>query len=141
MKKTIKILLALLAAVFTVVVTSSFISAVQEDSICIESVDDVQLGFYVSSSQIEGLSSLLPEEYRKMLDDSYKRFRYRFTSTGYDRTFIVEGVRFSCNHTENMDIFTIWGEFQGFGHHKIRVKVPVREKFIAQMDEAILNGK
>ena len=139
MKKFIKITLVSLASLFTIILASSFVSSVLDNSVCIESVDGTSLNLSIAAGQVEGMYGLLPEQYRKMLDATYGRFRDKTLSADYDQTFYVDGMSMKRTKGDNGDIYTIAGAVDGLGYHRISVWVHSRESFISWMDGIILN--
>lgn len=139
MKTFFKITLATLAALLTVSIASSFVASVSENSVCIESVDGTSLNLNLGSVQVTGMYDILPDQYKKMLGDSYGRFRERTLAAGYGKAINVDGFRLICNKDENGDIYTISGTVEGFGYHKVKVHVGSRDNFISWMDSVILN--
>ena len=139
MKKFFKISLAILASLFVVTLASSFVASTSENAVCIESVDGTSLGISLSPSQCGGLYSLLPGEYRKMLGDSYGRFRTKALAAGYGDTICLDGFKCTCTQGEGGDIYTISGTVAGFGSHKLSVRVGSRDAFISWMDGVIAN--
>lgn len=138
MKKFIKITLVTLASLFIITVASSFVASVSEDSICIESVDDMPLNLNLSSVQLHSMYDILPDQYRKILDSSYERFCNKALVNGYKTTIFVDGLKMYCSQTEDGDLYTISGNFEGFGYHKVNVLVGSRLEFIDWMDNIIL---
>ena len=138
MKKFITITLVTLASLFTIAVASSFVASVSENSVCIESVDGTSLNLNLGSVQVTGMYDILPVQYKKMLDDSYGRFRERTLAAGYDKAINVDGFKLVCSKDENGDVYTISGNVEGFGYHKVKVHVGSRDNFISWMDSIIL---
>lgn len=139
MKKFIKITLVSLASLFTIILASSFVSSVLDNSVCIESVDGTSLNLSLAAGQVQGMYSLLPEQYRKMLDASYGRFRNRTLSADYDQTFHVDGMSLKRIKGDDGDIYTIAGTIDGLGYHRVSVRVHSQDSFISLMDGIILN--
>lgn len=123
-----------MAAILTVTIACSFASSGQSSTICIESIDGTPLNLNISAGQMQGMHSLLPEKYQRMLDASYDRFRTRTLSAGYDKEVLVDGFKCICTKTDSGDIYTISGYVEGLGYHTLTVKVDSRDSFIALAD-------